>query len=275
MQPRAGAAGQNDSAHGLAVSARAHRRDRPLTAAYSSTWRLLVTGGAGFIGANFVHHVRASTPTSQSRSSMPSPMRAIGRRWTGVADRIEFVHGDIADAALVDGLVARVRRGRAFRRGVAQRQLAGRSVAVHPHQHHRHLHACCRRSRRTTSATTTSPPTRSTATSSSTTRRGSPRTRLQPVEPVLLDEGRQRPAGAGVGALLRHRGDDLELLQQLRARTSTSRSSSRARSPTCSTASGPSCTATALNVRDWIHVDDHNRGGAGRSSSAGGSARPT
>ena len=41
-------------------------------------------------------------------------------------------------------------------------------------------------------------------------------------------------------------------------RTSTSRSSSRARSPTSCRASSRSSTARATNVRDWIHVDDHN-----------------
>ena len=40
---------------------------------------------------------------------------------------------------------------------------------------------------------------------------------VQPVEPVLVDEGRGRLAGARVGAFLRCAGDDLELLEQLRA----------------------------------------------------------
>ena len=40
---------------------------------------------------------------------------------------------------------------------------------------------------------------------------------VQPVEPVLVDEGGGRHAGAGVGAVLRRARDDLQLLQQLRA----------------------------------------------------------
>ena len=40
---------------------------------------------------------------------------------------------------------------------------------------------------------------------------------VQPVEPVLVDQGRLRPAGARLGALVRRAGDDLQLLEQLRA----------------------------------------------------------
>ena len=52
-----------------------------------------------------------------------------------------LVVGDVADAALVDPLVADARRGRALRRRVAQRQLARRPEPVHPDQPGRHLHA--------------------------------------------------------------------------------------------------------------------------------------
>ena len=68
--------------------------------------RILVTGGAGFIGSNFVHHVVAHTDarvtvldkltyaaTRESLSGLPE-------------DRVELVVGDVADAATVDGLVA-------------------------------------------------------------------------------------------------------------------------------------------------------------------------
>ena len=56
---------------------------------------------------------------------------------------------------------------------------------------------------------------------------------VQPVKPVLVDQGGGRHDGARMGAVLRCAGDDLELLQQLRARTNTSRSSFHARSRTC------------------------------------------
>src|SRR3954447_21562417 len=62
--------------------------------------RLLVTGGAGFIGANFVHYTRRHHPeheitvldalTYAGNEASPAPVR----------DSIEFVHGSIADAGL-------------------------------------------------------------------------------------------------------------------------------------------------------------------------------
>ena len=68
--------------------------------------RVLVTGGAGFIGSNFVHHLVAQTDASvtvldkltyaaseESLSGLPE-------------DRVTLVVGDVADAATVDPLVA-------------------------------------------------------------------------------------------------------------------------------------------------------------------------
>jgi len=70
--------------------------------------RLLVTGGAGFIGANFVHWTLRHRPeahvtvldalTYAGNEASLAPVRA----------RIDFVHGDVADTALVDRLVAGV-----------------------------------------------------------------------------------------------------------------------------------------------------------------------
>jgi dTDP-glucose 4,6-dehydratase len=67
--------------------------------------RILVTGGAGFIGSNFVHHVVRNTDahvtvldkltyaaTRESLAALP-------------ADRVSLVVGDIADASVVDPLV--------------------------------------------------------------------------------------------------------------------------------------------------------------------------
>src|SRR5699024_6922737 len=68
--------------------------------------RLLVTGGAGFIGSNFVHHVIENTDhvvtvldkltyagNKDSLAGLPE-------------DRVELVVGDVANAALVDELFA-------------------------------------------------------------------------------------------------------------------------------------------------------------------------
>ncbi len=70
--------------------------------------RILVTGGAGFIGSNFVHYLVANTNASvvvldkltyagneASLADMPS-------------DRVSLVVGDICDATLVDQLIASV-----------------------------------------------------------------------------------------------------------------------------------------------------------------------
>jgi dTDP-glucose 4,6-dehydratase len=66
--------------------------------------RLLVTGGAGFIGSNFVHHVVAHT---DHHVTVLDKLTYAGNRASLAGlpeDRITFVRGDIADAELVDGL---------------------------------------------------------------------------------------------------------------------------------------------------------------------------
>jgi len=70
--------------------------------------RLLVTGGAGFIGSNFVHHVVEHT---DDHVTVLDKLTYAGNRasLTGLPeDRVRFVQGDIADAALVDELFADV-----------------------------------------------------------------------------------------------------------------------------------------------------------------------
>ncbi|MGT2425291.1 dTDP-glucose 4,6-dehydratase [Amnibacterium kyonggiense] len=67
--------------------------------------RLLVTGGAGFIGSNFVHHVLDATAHSVV---VLDKLTYAGNRASlaGLpADRFELVVGDITDAPLVDRLV--------------------------------------------------------------------------------------------------------------------------------------------------------------------------
>ncbi len=68
--------------------------------------KLLVTGGAGFIGGNFVHYVLNHHPDYQvtlidklTYAGNPDTLRP-------VLDRIKFVTGDICDAELMDKLVA-------------------------------------------------------------------------------------------------------------------------------------------------------------------------
>ena len=70
--------------------------------------KLLVTGGAGFIGSNFVHHVVAHT---DAHVTVLDKLTYAGNRASldGLpTNRVELVVGDICDSELVDRLVADV-----------------------------------------------------------------------------------------------------------------------------------------------------------------------
>ncbi len=69
--------------------------------------RVLVTGGAGFIGANFVHHTLANRPDADVTVLDALTYAANQGSLAAVSDRIEFVEGDIANAPVVDELVGR------------------------------------------------------------------------------------------------------------------------------------------------------------------------
>ncbi|WP_040832841.1 dTDP-glucose 4,6-dehydratase [Nocardia brevicatena] len=70
--------------------------------------RLLVTGGAGFIGANFVQQTVAERPDVTVTVLDALTYAGNRRSLDPVADRIDFIHGDIADLDLVDDLVSGV-----------------------------------------------------------------------------------------------------------------------------------------------------------------------
>lgn len=72
--------------------------------------RILVTGGAGFIGCNFLRYMLREHPDV---SIINLDLLTYAGNREAIRDlesdrRYEFVHGDIADGVLVDGLVARV-----------------------------------------------------------------------------------------------------------------------------------------------------------------------
>lgn len=67
---------------------------------------IIVTGGCGFIGSNFVHYVVNNHP--DVRVTVLDALTYAGNRENIAGlpeDRVRFVHGDICDAALLDGLV--------------------------------------------------------------------------------------------------------------------------------------------------------------------------
>jgi dTDP-glucose 4,6-dehydratase len=67
--------------------------------------KLIVTGGAGFIGANFVHYTLQNKPNYEV--TVLDALTYAGNRDSlrPAGDSVRFVHGDICDAELVDRLV--------------------------------------------------------------------------------------------------------------------------------------------------------------------------
>lgn len=70
------------------------------------TTRILVTGGAGFIGSNFVHHVLREHPHTSLTALDALTYAGNHANLPEDGERFRFVHGSICDEALVDSLVA-------------------------------------------------------------------------------------------------------------------------------------------------------------------------
>lgn len=68
--------------------------------------RILVTGGAGFIGSNFVHHVLEKTSHDVTVVDSLTYAGNLDSLAGLPAERFTFVRGDICDAPLVDSLVS-------------------------------------------------------------------------------------------------------------------------------------------------------------------------
>ena len=68
--------------------------------------KLLVTGGAGFIGSDFVHYVLENSDASVTVLDKLTYAGSLASLEGLPEDRFRFVHGDICDAELVNGLFA-------------------------------------------------------------------------------------------------------------------------------------------------------------------------
>ncbi|MDP9408250.1 MAG: dTDP-glucose 4,6-dehydratase [Actinomycetota bacterium] len=68
--------------------------------------KLLVTGGAGFIGANFVHQTVREHPADEVVVLDALTYAGSAQSLDEVRDAVQVVRGDVTDAALVDRLVA-------------------------------------------------------------------------------------------------------------------------------------------------------------------------
>ena len=233
---------------------------RPRAPRISPMDRLLVTGGAGFIGSNFVHHLvehtdaRVTVLDKLTYAASPRvarrPARRTGSSWSSATS---------PTPTSVEPLVAAHDTVVHFAAESHNDNSLDDPEPVRPDQPRRHLHAARGGPQGTAPGSTTSPPTRSTATSSSTTRSGSPRTRrttrAAPTPPP-------RPAPttwSGPGCAASACGRRSPTAPTTTGRGSTSRSSSPARSPNVHRRRpAQASTATGSNVRDWIHADDHS-----------------
>ena len=187
--------------------------------------------------------------------------------------RFAFVHGDICDAgAGRHDVLRRARRGRPLRRRVPRRPLHRRGRRVRAHQRRSAPRPCSTPACAAGIATFVHVSTDEVYGSID---EGSwPEDHpLEPNSPYSASK-----AGARPGRAAYHRTHGLRRARSPAAPTTTGptsspRRSSRCSSPTCSTAGRSRCTATARNVRDWLHVDDHCQGietGADQGRARGG-----
>src|SRR5262245_33756874 len=69
----------------------------------------LITGGAGFIGSNFVHHLHRTRPDARilvlDALTYAGNVDNLPKRCASCSGKIEFWYGDVRNASLVDSLV--------------------------------------------------------------------------------------------------------------------------------------------------------------------------
>ena len=223
---------------------RAALQPRVAAAHLRQRMRILVTGGAGFIGSNYVRHVLATHRRRSHRLRRAhlrgQPLDAARRRRRPALPVREGQHLRPGDARGSDG---RSRRRRPLRGREPRRPVDRRPRRLHQHQLLRHEHRDGHR------AAARDRPRRAHR-----HRRGVRLGRGRLVEgdrparaalAVLRVEGRLRPDRALVPPHLRAAGHRHALHEQLRPVPVSRRRRSRSSPRTCSTASGSRCTATA------------------------------
>jgi nucleoside-diphosphate-sugar epimerase len=104
--------------------------------------KILVTGGAGFIGSAFVRLVVAETGfevVNLDKLTYAGNLENLAQ--VESCGRYRFVHGDICDAATGGRADRRIQAGRhrAFRRGIARGPQHSFARAGHPNQPARHF----------------------------------------------------------------------------------------------------------------------------------------
>jgi dTDP-glucose 4,6-dehydratase len=67
--------------------------------------KVLITGGAGFIGSNFVHYTLGARPDAEVTVLDALTYAGSMASLAGIEDRIRFVQGDVADESVVEPLV--------------------------------------------------------------------------------------------------------------------------------------------------------------------------
>lgn len=68
--------------------------------------KMLITGGAGFIGSNFVHYTLQYRPEYEITVVDKLTYAGYKANLASASDRVSFVEGDICSADLIDKLVS-------------------------------------------------------------------------------------------------------------------------------------------------------------------------